>query len=120
MMRFAFFLGLSLAPLGCSPHVACGVDCIVQDMSITSSASNLVSAEDSCGQTATCFGASPCAGLELPPPQQGGSCDVTIQLADGSTVTTTADWGAPHDTACCGPQFANTPQLALTSDAGAD
>ncbi len=117
MNRLLYFLA-AVAPLGCSMHTACDIACISSSMSITSSTPNLVSAQDSCGQTAACSGASPCQMLALPPPTTGGSCLVTVQLSGGATVSTTADWGAPHDTACCGKRFASTPRLDLTSDAG--
>ncbi len=120
-MRFVlFFLACaSVVGLGCI-HGPCAVDCITNDMFITSNVSNLVSAQDSCGQTATCLQSPSCSALSLPPPPQGGSCTVTIDLASGEQITTNADWGAPHSTDCCGTQFENTPQLQLSGDAGVE
>jgi hypothetical protein len=78
-------------------------------MVIGSSASNLVSAIDSCGQVTQCNGMTPCAGLMLPPPPQGGACAVTITFSDHTTIVTQADWGAEHDTPCCGKQYDHPP-----------
>lgn len=118
-MRFVLLMTSGIVVLGCS-HGPCAVDCATNDMFITSTTSNLVSAHDSCGQTVACAQSTTCSSLSLPPPPSGGSCAVTIELAGSGQISTNADWGAPHSTDCCGTQFANTPQVQISGDAGTD
>lgn len=115
---FFFFFVLPLACVACGPQGTCEIACLTNDMVISSANADLVSAHDSCGQSVACSGLT-CSLLELPPPPNGGACSVTIVLVSGQ-ITTNADWGAPHDTSCCGTQYANTPHLEIAADAGVD
>ena len=103
---------IAVVVAGCSQG-ACGATdfCApnAYEVTIESRCANLVSAQDSCGQSALCSGPSPCSALTLDPPPQGGDCQVTITFSGGATKTADADWGGRLSDSCCGPRYERLP-----------